>query len=190
MAANAGAAGTTMEAWMSKELIISEDDHLRGSRNAAVTLIEYADFQCPFCARAHAALTELQGRHGERLALVFRHLPLADKHPFAEAAAEAAEAAGAQGKFWEMHDLLFANQDKLDAGALSAIADTLGLDVDRFDDEVENARYRDRVDLHADQARALGADRTPTFFINGERYEGDSDHASLSAAIDKALGAA
>lgn len=175
---------------MSTELSISADDHLRGSRNAAVTLIEYADFQCPFCARAHAALAELQDRHGERLALVFRHLPLADKHLFAEAAAQAAEAAGAQGKFWEMHDTLFANQAKLDAGALSAIADTLGLDVDRFDDEVEDARYRDRVDRHAEQARALGAHGTPTFFINGERYQGDSDHASLSAAIDKALAAA
>lgn len=175
---------------MSKDLSILDDDHLRGSRNAAVTLIEYVDFQCPFCARAHAALTELQDRHGDRLALVVRHLPLADRHPLAEAAAQAAEAAGAQGKFWEMHDMLFANQDRLDAGALSAIADTLGLDVDRFDDEVENARYRDRIDRHADQARALGAHGTPTFFINGERYEGDSDHASLSAAIDKALGAA
>ena len=189
MLANAGVAGIIMEAWMSEELSISEEDHLRGSRDAAVTLIEYVDFQCPFCARAHAALTQLQQRHGERLALVVRHLPLADKHPFAEAAAQAAEAAGAQGKFWEMHDLLFANQARLDAGALSALADTLGLDVDRFDDEVENARYRDRIDRHAEQVRALGAHGTPSFFINGEHYQGDSDHASLSAAIDRALGA-
>ncbi len=175
---------------MSTELSISDDDHLRGSRNAAVTLIEYADFQCPFCARAHAALTELQQRHGERLALVYRHLPLADLHPSAELAAQAAEAAGAQGKFWEMHDTLFANQARLDADALSPLAASLELDVDRFDDEVESARYRDRVDGHAEQARALGAHRTPSFFINGERYQGDSDHDSLSAAIDKALGAA
>lgn len=174
---------------MSKDLNIAEDDHLRGSRDAALTLIEYVDFQCPYCARAHAALTQLQGQHGERLALVVRHLPLADLHPFAEAGAQAAETAGAQGKFWEMHDALFENQAQLEPGALSALAASLGLDVDRFGDEVENARYRDRIDRQAEQARALGAQGTPTFFINGQRYQGDSDHASLSAAIDKALAA-
>lgn len=172
---------------MNQELNIAADDHLRGNPNAAVTVIEYADFQCPFCARAHTALAQLQQQHGDRLALVFRHLPLADKHPFAEAAAEAAEAAAAQGKFWDMHDALFDNQDKLNPGALTAIAGALELDVDRFAAEIEDARYRDRVDRHAAQARALGAQRTPTLYINGEQYEGDSDYDSLAAALEQAL---
>lgn len=173
---------------MSERLRIEKDDHLRGSRDAQVTLIEYGDFQCPYCARAHAALAELMQQHGERVALVYRHLPLNDLHPFAEPAAEAAEAAGAQGKFWEMHDALFENQDMLDEDALPALASSLGLDAQRFASELKDGKHADRVEQQAEEARALGARGTPTFFINGERYHGDSDHASLAAALKKALG--
>jgi protein-disulfide isomerase len=149
---------------MSDSLRIEQDDHLRGARDAQVTLVEYADFQCPYCARAHAALTELMGQHGGRVALVYRHLPLEDLHPFAAAAAQAAEA------------------------ALPALASKLGLDAQRFASELTDGTYRARVERQAEQARALGASGTPTFFINGERYHGDSDHASLAAALKKALG--
>jgi protein-disulfide isomerase len=173
---------------MSDSLRIEQDDHLRGARDAQVTLVEYADFQCPYCARAHAALTELMGQHGGRVALVYRHLPLEDLHPFAAAAAQAAEAAAAQGKFWEMHDALFENQGMLDEDALPALASKLGLDAQRFASELTDGTYRARVERQAEQARALGASGTPTFFINGERYHGDSDHASLAAALKKALG--
>jgi len=169
---------------------IADNDHVRGNRDAELVLIEYADFQCPYCARAHKALTELQRQHGERLALVYRHLPLTDLHPFALPAAEAAEAAGAQGKFWEMHDALFENQGMLDEDALPALAANLQLDAQRFRSEFEGGRHRERVQADIGQAQAAGASGTPTFFINGERYGGDSDHASLAAAIGKALGAA
>ncbi|MET0983205.1 MAG: DsbA family protein [Telluria sp.] len=168
---------------------IEENDHVRGNREAEVVLIEYADFQCPYCARAHEALASLQQQHGERVTLVYRHLPLTDLHPFAQPAAEAAEAAGAQGKFWEMHDALFENQGMLDEDALPAIADGLQLDGERFRGELEGGQHRGRVEGDVQEARAAGASGTPTFFINGERYRGDSDHASLGKAIEGALGA-
>ena len=173
---------------MSDNLRIEEHDHLRGSRDAQVMLVEYGDFQCPYCARAHAALSELMQQHGERVALVYRHLPLADLHPFAAPAAQAAEAAGAQGKFWEMHDALFDHQDMLDEDALPALASGLGLDAQRFASELGDGSHSARVEQQAEQARTLGARGTPTFFINGERYHGDSDHASLASALKKALG--
>ena len=172
---------------MSEDLSIREDDHVLGPREAAVTLIEYGDFQCPYCARAHQALTQLRERHGDRLRLVYRHLPLVEHHPFAELAAETAEAAGAQGKFWEMHDLLFQEQALINPSALPQMGERLQLDVGRLREDGESRRYRDRVRRDADAARSLGATSTPTFFINGERYHGDSDHASLSAAVEQAL---
>lgn len=175
---------------MNERVYIEQNDHVRGNREADLVLIEYADFQCPYCARAHKALTELQRQHGERLTLVYRHLPLTDLHPFAQAAAEAAEAAGAQGKFWEMHDALFENQGMLDEEALPAMAASLQLDAQRLRSELEGGLHRDRVQADVQGAHAAGAEKTPTLFINGERYQGESDHASLSAAIGKALGGA
>ncbi|MGJ9419355.1 DsbA family protein [Massilia sp. CMS3.1] len=175
---------------MSDSIRIEEHDHLRGSCDAQVTLVEYGDFECPYCARAHAALSELMQEHGERVALVYRHLPLGDVHPFATPAAEAAEAAGAQGKFWEMHDALFENQGRFDEDALPALASNLGLDAGRFASELADGTHSARVEQQAEGGRALGARGTPSFFINGERYHGDSDHASLASALKKALGEA
>lgn len=167
---------------------IEENDHVRGNKEAEVVLIEYADFQCPYCARAHKALASLQQQHGERVTLVVRHLPLTDLHPFAQPAAEAAEAAGAQGRFWEMHDALFENQGTLDEGALPGLADGLQLDGERFRADLEDGKHRARVEGDVREAHAAGASGTPTFFINGERYRGDSDQGSLAEAIEGALG--
>jgi protein-disulfide isomerase len=167
---------------MSEERV-TRDDHVLGNPKAQVTLIEYADFQCPYCARAHKALTELRSEYGDRLCVVYRHMPLADKHPFAEFAAEAAEAAGAQGKFWEMHDALFEYQALVDPDELPSLAKGVGLDVDEFRDDMVSRRFRERVTGDAEHARSAGATKTPSFFINGELYKGDSDHASLAAAI-------
>lgn len=175
---------------MSDSIRIEEHDHVRGAREARVRLVEYGDFQCPYCARAHTALTELMQQYGEHVSLVYRHLPLADLHPFAGPAAEAAEAAGAQGKFWEMHDALFENQGMLDEDALPALASNLDLDAQRFARELDDGKHRARVEADVEEASALGARGTPTFFINGERYHGDSDHASLASALKKALGEA
>jgi protein-disulfide isomerase len=175
---------------MSEGTRIEEHDHLRGARDAQVVLVEYGDFQCPYCARAHAALTKLMKQHEGKVALVYRHLPLSDLHPFAQKAAEAAEAAGAQGKFWEMHDALFENQGMLDEDTLPAVAANLGLDAGRFERELDKGEYGARIAAQAEQGQALGASGTPSFFINGRRYHGDSDHASLAAALQEALGAA
>ena len=130
---------------MSERVRIEENDHLLGRRDAEVVLVEYADFQCPYCRRAHDALTALRAEHGERLALAYRHLPLSHLHPDAQAAAEAAEAAGEAGKFWEMHDALFANQDRLDEEALPSMAAALGMDGERVRADLEGGRFRARV---------------------------------------------
>jgi protein-disulfide isomerase len=174
---------------MSEAIRIEEHDHLRGARDAQVMLVEYGDFQCPYCGRAHAALTKLMQQHDGKVALVYRHLPLTDLHPFAQKAAEAAEAAAGQGKFWEMHDALFENQGMLDEDTLPAVAANLGMDAGRFASELDEDKHSARVQADVKQAHALGASGTPTFFINGQRYHGDSDHASLAAALKEALGA-
>ena len=167
---------------------IGPDEHVRGPQDAALTLIEYGDFQCPYCARAHAGLGALADEVGS-IRLVYRHLPLADFHPLAELAAEAAEAAGSQGKFWDMHDLLFEQQRTVtDKQDLAVLAESLDLDIERFRTEVLERRHRPRVQQDLARAHHDGATGTPTFFINGVQYQGDSDRASLHAALTEALG--
>ena len=165
---------------------IVEGDHVRGNPDADIVIIEYGDFQCPYCARACPTLAGLQEQYGERIALVYRHLPL-DMHPYAEPAAEAAEAAASQDKFWEMHDTLFAHQAQMAPAQLPLLAQGLGLDAARFDADFSRRRYRERIQAPAREAQALGASATPCFFINGERYEGDSDRESLTAAVQRYL---
>ena len=165
---------------------IVDGDHVRGSPDADIIIIEYGDFQCPYCARAHPTLAALQQQYGQRIALVYRHLPLG-MHPYAESAAEAAEAAGAQGRFWEMHDTLFAHQAPMAPAQLPLLAQGRGLDAARFEADLAARRYRERIRAQAQEATSLGASGTPSFFINGERYQGDSDRASLTAAVERYL---
>ncbi|CAH0277483.1 Disulfide bond formation protein D [Massilia sp. Bi118] len=171
---------------------IGPDEHVRGPQDAALTLIEYGDFQCPYCARAHAALSGLSAELADELGgirLVYRHLPLADRHPLAELAAEAAEAAASQGKFWDMHDILFEQQRTvMDKQDLAVLAESLDLDIERFRADVLERRHRPRVQGDLERAHHDGATGTPTFFINGQRYRGDSDQASLRQALTAALG--
>jgi len=162
-------------------------DHIRGSDAAPVTLVEYGDFECPYCGRAEPAVREIVAEFGEDLRFVFRHLPLADVHPNAQLAAEAAEAAGAQGKFWEMHDLLFEHQDALKPMDLVGYAGDLGLDVDRFTDELRRRVYAARVAEDIDTADQSGVTGTPTFFVNGRRQQGSFDIDLLTAAVRAAL---
>jgi protein-disulfide isomerase len=166
---------------------IRSEDHVLGDQDAEVIVIQYGDYQCPYTARAHDILTGLREELGGRLCLVYRHLPLSNLHPAAELAAEAAEGAAAQGKFWEMHGAIFENQAQLSAQTLTLLADDLGLDGERLGDDLAERRHRPRVQADAEQAAQLGAHKTPTFFINGERHHGDSDQASLEAAIAKAM---
>jgi protein-disulfide isomerase len=160
-------------------------DHTQGRIDAPTALVEYGDFQCPYCAEAHSVVKAIQERLGERLCFAYRHFPLANMHPYAEHAAEAAEAAGAQGRFWEMHDVLFENQNALDDESLQEYAESIGLDVKRFMEEMANGAHADRVKEDFRGGVRNGVNGTPTFFINGERYDGELDAASLFAALSE-----
>ena len=158
-------------------------DHIRGPVDAPLTLVEYAGFQCPFCGRATGEIEALQERFGDDLRYVFRHLPLPDVHPDAELTAEAAEAAAAQGRFWEMHDRLFAHQDRLDPVDLYGHAAALGLDLERFSGDLGTRAHAARVRADVASAHASGAEGTPTFFVNGVRHVGRYDEEALAAAL-------
>jgi Na+/H+ antiporter NhaA len=159
-----------------------ERDHIRGPEECVVTLLEYGDFECPYCGRAEPIVRKLLEDFGD-VRYVWRHLPLTDVHPHAELAAEASEAAAAQGAFWEMHDILLAHQDALRASDLVRYADELGLDVDRFTTELRDHVYRNRVAEDVDGADLSGVSGTPTFFINGRRHYGAYDIDALSHAV-------
>jgi Na+/H+ antiporter NhaA len=163
-----------------------ERDHIRGSEDAPVTLIEYGDYQCPYCGQAEVAIRELLDSFGDDLRYVWRHLPLNDVHEHAQMAAEGAEAAGAQGKFWPMHDMLLDHQGDLDPDDLTRYATDLGLDVDRFWDDVRTREHAARVAEDVASADASGVAGTPTFFINGKRHQGAYDVATLSDAVRRA----
>ena len=157
-------------------------DHLRGPLNAPVTVVEYGDFECPYCGRAEPAVRELLAGFGD-VRYVWRHLPLTDVHPHAQLAAEAAEAAAAQGAFWEMHDLLLDHQDELRPADLSRYAAQLGLDAARFGKDLGKRSGAGRVAEDVDSADLSGVSGTPTFFVNGQRHQGAYDIAALSAAV-------
>jgi protein-disulfide isomerase len=159
-----------------------ERDHVRGPEQAPVTIVEYGDFQCPFCGRAEPVVRELLADFGD-VRYVWRHLPLRDVHPNAQIAAEAAEAAATQGRFWELHDLLLAHQDALRPADLTRYADELGLDVDRFADELRRHLWAARVAEDVDSADLSTVSGTPTFFVNGVRHQGAYDLETLSAAV-------
>jgi protein-disulfide isomerase len=164
-----------------------ERDHIRGDPNGAVTLVEYADFECPYCGRAEPTIRELLDmHHGDGLRYVFRHLPLQDVHPHAQLAAEASEAAAAQGAFWQMHDTLMAHQGELDLDDVHRYADELELDADRLEEEVRKRVYLERVAEDVQSADSSGVSGTPTFFINGRRHQGVYDIDALTTAIRRA----
>ena len=160
-----------------------EHDHIRGSTDAPVTIVEYADFECPYCGRAEPAIREVLSEFADDVRYVFRHLPLHDVHPHAQMAAEAAEAAGAQGSFWEMHDTLMEHQGDLRGRDLIGYAEDLGLDVERFRRDVREHVYAGRVARDVESAEPSGVSGTPTFFINGRRHRGSYDVATLTSAV-------
>jgi protein-disulfide isomerase len=158
-------------------------DHIQGPIDAPIALVEYGDYECPYCGEVYPIVKAIQKQLGERLCFVFRNFPLSNMHPYAEHAAEAAEAAGAQGKFWEMHDLLFENQDALHDEALAQYAESLGLDAGRLLGEVRNGTHSARVREDFRSGARGGVNGTPTFFINGVRYAGALDADTLIAAL-------
>jgi protein-disulfide isomerase len=162
-------------------------DHARGPANAPLTLIEYADFQCPYCAEAEPAVREIERRFSGRLRFVFRQFPLVSIHAHAGKAAEAAEAAGAQGRFWEMADALFAHSRALDESKLRGYAQAAGVpDLDRFERELREGRYRPEIASALEGAESSGVDGTPSFFINGQPFEDEPTVEALSVALEAA----
>jgi Na+:H+ antiporter, NhaA family len=164
----------------------ADRDHVRGPVDAPVTLVEYGDFQCPFCGAAHPVVESVRATMGDDLQFVFRHFPLTTMHPNAEPAAEAAEAAGSQGRFWPMHDSLFLHQDRLAAPDLVARAHALHLDVDRFTAELADRSHAGRVREDFLGGVRSGVNGTPTFFVNGIRYDGPVDLPGLLDAAQRA----
>jgi protein-disulfide isomerase len=165
-------------------LPVGPRDHVQGSDNAPVTLVEYGDFECPHCGTAFVIVDKILEIMGDQLRFVFRHFPLTQIHPHAEPAAEASEAAGAQGRFWEMHHVLFKNQHLLEPSHLVDFAEALGLDMERFGLEFEQHKYHDRVREDFMSGVRSGVNGTPTFFINGYRYEESWDLPPLLAALE------
>ena len=162
-------------------------DHIRGPADAPVMLVEYGDYECPYCGAAHVIVNAVQEQMGNQLGFVYRHFPMTTVHSHAQHAAEAAEAAGAQGKFWAMHDLLFENQQALEDDDLLIYAETIGLDVGRFAAELAQHVHVQKVREDFMTGVRSGVNGTPTFYINGLRYDGSWDFASLLEALQQRL---
>jgi protein-disulfide isomerase len=166
------------------KLEVNSNDHRKGNVNATLTLIEYGDFQCPGCRRAHTLVKRLLNERGNDLQFVFRNFPLRQVHPHAYAAAIAAEAAGKQGKFWEMHDLTFENQDSLDENYLLSLAQEIGLDLTQFAIDRKSDALRNKIETDIESGISCGVNGTPTFFLNGNQIlPSKGIYNSLLAAI-------
>jgi protein-disulfide isomerase len=164
-------------------LHVGDRDHIQGAASAAATLVEYGDYECPHCGAAHPIVKEVQRRAGDRLRFVFRNFPLTQIHPHAQQAAEATEAAAAQGRFWDMHDWLFEHQRLLPGTWLERAASALNLDVERLNRELQGEACRARVREDFMSGVRSGVNGTPTFFINGERHDDSWDVETLLAAL-------
>jgi protein-disulfide isomerase len=168
---------------------VTQTDHIRGPANAPITLVEYGDYECPHCAAAHPIVGQVQLHFGERMRFVYRHFPLTEIHPHAGIAAESAEFAGAAGLFWDMHDALFENQDRLSLTTIFLIGAELGLPEAAMRNALETGQYRKKVRDDFTSGIRSGVNGTPTFFINGVRYDGAYDYASLVAGIQMRIAA-
>lgn len=168
---------------------VTSQDHIQGGADAEVTMVEYGDYECPHCGHAYGIVKRLQKHFGERLRVVYRNFPLSAMHPNAESAAESAEFAGAQGKFWEMHDLLFENQNRLGVPLYLELAHHIGLTPGLLQQALEAGEYTERVRADFSGGVRSGVNGTPTFFVNGRRHDGPFEFDDLAGAINKAIGA-
>jgi protein-disulfide isomerase len=166
---------------------IGPDDHMQGKPDAPVTLVEYGDYECPHCGRAYPIVQRVQKHFGDRLLFVFRNFPLTQSHRHAESAAETAEFAATQGRFWEMHDRLFENQDRLGVELYEELAAALGLDPSALSYSLDSGEFTTRVRADFNSGIRSGVNGTPTFFINGQRHDGPFDYPALVGAINAVL---
>lgn len=167
---------------------VTPTDHSQGPEDAPATLVEYGDYQCPHCGHAHSIVKRVQKHFGKQVRFVFRNFPLSQIHPEAEGAAETAEFAAAHGKFWEMHDLLFENQEQLSDSLFLQLAKKLKLPIDAMESALESGEFATRVGSDFSGGVRSGVNGTPTFFINGRRHDGPFEYPDLVAAIEDAIG--
>lgn len=168
---------------------VSPSDHIAGNEHAPVTMVEYGDYQCPYCAAAYPIVESVRQHFGQRLRFVFRHFPLTEIHPLAKPAAEAAEFAGAHHRFWQMHDLLYGNNDRLELPLILAAAATTGLSAQALELALINETYAPKVQADFMGGVRSGVNGTPAFFIQNERHDGTYDYESLTATINAAMAA-
>src|SRR6185369_13727683 len=165
-------------------LAVNSADHHAGNVNAGITLVEYGDFQCPYCRRAHPLVKRLLKEKGDELHFVFRNFPLSEIHPHAYISAVTAEAAGKQGKFWEMHDLIFENQNRLNANYLLSLVENIGLDLEQFAEDSNSDEVLNKLEADFESGVRSGVNGTPTFFLNGTRLlTYDETYESLADAV-------
>jgi len=162
---------------------VNSNDHIQGNINAPIELVQYGDYQCPHCGRAYPIIKSIQKKLGDNLKFVFRNFPLSEIHPNAVNAAVAAEAAAAQNKFWEMHDIIYENQQHLSDVDLVRYAVKIGLDPEEFEADFETPRFLEKTESDFESGVRSGVNGTPSFFINGEKYEEDWDEAPFLAHL-------
>jgi protein-disulfide isomerase len=163
---------------------VTAEDHIQGDPDAEITLLEYGDYECPHCGRAHPIVKRVQKHFGRRLRFVFRNFPLSQVHPNAQTAAETSEFAGAHGRFWEMHDLIYENQDRLGLPLFLMLAERLGLDVPALRDALTGGEFEPRVRRDFLSGVRSGVNGTPTFFINEQRHDGPWEFEDLVTALE------
>jgi len=172
---------------MALKIPVNDKDHIQGDPNASIELVEYGDYQCPYCGEAYYEIKELQKKLGKKLKFIFRNFPLTSVHRHALNAAMAAEVAGGLGDFWKMHDLLFENQNALEDDDLIRYAERIGLDTETFKSELGNKKYEEKIDDDLESGLRSGVNGTPSIFINGEKYEGEFSALSLLRYIELEL---
>lgn len=160
-------------------MAVNSSDHIFGNSNASIELVEYGDYECPYCGRAYPIVKDIQQKLGSELKFVFRNFPLSKIHPHAFSAAVATEAAGLQNKFWEMHDIVFENQKALDVENIFLYANSIGLDLERFKNDIQQKPLIEKVEKDFETGLRSGVNRTPTFFINGQKYDGEWQEGRL-----------
>jgi protein-disulfide isomerase len=172
---------------MSLSTPVGPSDHVLGPAAAPITLVEYGDYECPYCGDAHSVVKSLVKAMAPNLRFIFRNMPLNETHPYAQFAAEAAEAAAAQGRFWEMHDAIYDHQSEFGSALVNKLAQLLKLDMPRFDADMQARLHRPKVKNDFMSGMLSGVAATPTFFINGKRYDGSVDERSLFLALRREL---
>lgn len=166
---------------------VSSEDHIQGSSKALVTLVEYGDYECPFCGSTHPIIKKLESHFGDKLRFVFRNFPLREIHAHAEGSAEAAEYAASQNKFWEMHDLIYENQEDLSLEGLQAMGQSIGLDPKEIEIAILSRQFEEKIRKDFMGGVKSGVNGTPSFYINDHKYEGRYLFPDLKAAIEKML---